>query len=169
MEQKLDNQKPIKEKIISFIDKKKLKIILSAIIIFITIITLIIINTNKKNDNILISEKYIKASTLLLNGKKEEAKNFYEEIIFSENKFYSLLALNAILEKKLVLEKEKILSYFAILEKIKLSEENNDLIAFKKALYLISIGNLDSGKQILESLINKDSSIKAIAQKIIDE
>lgn len=169
MEQNLDNKIPTKEKIIFFFNKNKFKIIFLIIIILITTITLIIVKTSEKKENILISEKFIKASMFLSNGKREEAKNYYEEIILSKNKFYSLLALNAILEKNLVLEKEKISSYFDVLEKIDFSEENNDLIAFKKALYFINIGNLDSGKKILENLINKESSLKAIAQKIIDE
>ena len=62
-------------------------------------------NNNKKN--ILISEKYTKAQLLLSKNKKEAATKHYEEIIFSKNKFYSVLALNTILEKELIKDKKK--------------------------------------------------------------
>ena len=68
---------------------------------------------------------------------KKKSRDIYEEIIFSENKFYSILSLNKILEENLEKNKEKILSYFNILENIKLSNSQKDLIYFRKALYLI--------------------------------
>ena len=39
--------------------------------------------------------------------KKETAAKYYEEIILSKNKFYSVLALNAILEKELIKDKKR--------------------------------------------------------------
>ena len=169
MEQNLDKKTVTKERALSFYNKNKLKIIFSIIIILLAIITLLMLNKIKQKENILISDKYVKASMLLSNGKKEEAKNYYEEIILSKNKFYSILALNVILEKNLVSEKEKIFSYFQALEKIKTSNKNYDLIKFKKALYLINIGNIESGKKILKELIDKDSSLKSLAQKLLEK
>lgn len=167
MEQNLDKKNTSKEKAISFYNKNKLKIIFLITTILLVIITLLILNEIKQKENILISDKYVKASMLLSNGQKEEAKNYYEEIIFSKNKFYSILALNVILEKNLVSKKEKIFSYFKALEKIKLSNENYDLFEFKKALYLINIGNIESGEQILKELIDNDSTLKPLAQKLV--
>ena len=51
--------------------------------------------------------------------KKKKLKNIYEEIILSKNKFYSLLALNTILEKNLINDKKKYLDYFEIIRKNK--------------------------------------------------
>ena len=169
MEQNLDKKNTTKEKVISFYNKNKLKIIFSITTILLVIITLLILNEIKQKENILISDKYVKASMLLSNDQKEEAKNYYEEIIFSKNKFYSILALNIILEKNLVSKKEKIFSYFEALEKIKLSNENYDLVELKKALYLINLGNINSGNNILKKLIDKDSSLKSLAQKLIEK
>ena len=77
-----------------------------------------------------------------------EAKNNLEEVILSNNKIYSLLALNIILEKNLESDNNKILSHFNLLEKLNFSQNINDLIIFKKALFLIKINNLTAGNEI---------------------
>ena len=77
------------------------------------------------------------------------------KIIINENKIYSILALNTILEKKLVNDKEKIFEYFSILEEISFSEENSDLISLKKALYYMKLNNSNESKKILNKLIKK--------------
>ena len=70
-----------------------------------------------EKDNNLIAQKYIQAG-LSLNKEKNQSINLYEEIILSKNKFYAILALNTLIEKNLVTDKEKILKYFNIVEKI---------------------------------------------------
>ena len=67
------------------------------------------------------------------------------------------------------MDKNKILNYFDLLETSISSKENADLIRFKKALFLIKKSDRKKGKQILEELINKDSSLKIISQEIIKE
>ena len=42
-------------------------------------------------------------------------------------------------------------------------------ILLKKALYYIREGNIDTGKQILKDLIQKESKFKSLAQGIISE
>ena len=101
----------------------------------------------KRKINIILSEKFIKAGLLVSEGKLKEARNFYEEILSYENKFYSLLALNTILEKNLEDDKEIILNHFVKLEKINYSEQTLDLINLKKALYLIKINEDELGKK----------------------
>ena len=76
---------------------------------------------------------------LLASDQKEESKEIFKEIIFSENKFYSVLALNTIIEKDLEKNQTKVIEYFDIVENINKSKEQNDLILFKKALYLLKI------------------------------
>ena len=167
MEQTIDKKPVLKDLILSFFKNNKLKIYFLASIIIILIIIFFVFTENKKDKNILISENYVKASLLISNGQKEEAKKYYENIILSNNKFYSLLSLNTILEKNLIEDNEKILEYFAQLEKKNFSEDLKDLILFKKALYLIKIKDPESGKKILENLIKNDSTLKLPAQEII--
>ena len=128
---------------------------------------MIVFNEKSKRKNILISEKYIEAGLLLSNDKINEAKNIYENVILSNNKFYSLLSLNTILEKNLIEDNKKILEYFTQLEKKNYSRDLKDLILFKKALYLMRNNNSESAKKILENLIKEDSNLKLSAQEII--
>ena len=103
---------------------------------------------------------------LLTAEKKNNAKILYEEIILSKNKFYAILSLNAIIDKKLITNEKKILEYFSILEKTSLTDENKNLLKLKKALYYFKISNVDSGNELLKSLIDNDSSLKNIAQEL---
>jgi len=117
----------------------------------------------------LIAEKFIQAGLLLSSKNKEKSKEFYEEIILSKNNFYSILSLNTILEKNLISDKNKILEYFSIVEKLTKSNEQLDLIFFKKALFLINKQEIKEGKAILEKLINQDSKYKFLAEEVLEQ
>ena len=135
MEQSLNNKTQLKERFISFLKKNKIKVIILSTAIFIFFVIFFILKEFQKRDNTAISEKYIRANFLIVNGKNEEAISLYEEIILSKNKFYSALSLNAILEKNLINDQNTIIDYFEILEKLKFTEDNLDLIALKKASF----------------------------------
>lgn len=169
MDQSIDKKPELRENLRTFFNQNKKKTIFIFISITIILAAVFIWNENQNKKELLISEKYIKAGFLLSNNKKESALKYYEEIILSKNKFYSLLALNIILEKNLVEQKEKIFLYFDLLEELSFPEETNDLVLLKKALYYIKVGNIDAGKQILKDLIQKDSKFKPLAQGIISE
>ena len=98
---------------------------------------------------------------------KENAKGLYEEIILSNNKFYSILALNKIIENELVLENNKILNYFNHLEQAITLQRNKDLITLKKALFLIKISNQKEADDLLNSLIINNSNLKSIAKDLL--
>ncbi len=169
MSQDIENKLDFKEKLILFYKKNKLKIISFIIFIFIVFLVPILINENQKKKNVLQAENYIKGGIYLSNGKEKEAIEIYEEIIKSKNKFYSILALNSILEKNLVGEKEKILNYFETLETINFSEDTLDIINFKKALFYLKNSNSEQGNNLLQKLIDKNSNQKNLAQEIIDK
>ena len=130
------------------------------------IFSFFLIKENKKKNNILISENYFKATILLSEGKNLEAKNNLEKVILSKNKIYSLLALNLILEKNLESDNNIVLSHFNLLEKFNFSKDMNDLIIFKKALFLIKSNEKEAGNEILNNLIKENSSLKSLAQEI---
>ena len=129
MEQSLDEKPELKDAIQSFFIKNKKKIFLFIFIIVAIIISLFLWKDNNHKKNILISEKYTKAQLLLSMNKKEAAAKYYEEIIFSKNKFYSILALNAILEKELIKDKKKIFYAYFLYSKNSISriERGNKL------------------------------------------
>ena len=168
MDENLDKSKDSLKKIKLFFQKNKFRILLFVFFIILTLALTVFYNSKVKKNNILISEKYIKAGLLLSENQKENAKNYYEEIVLSKNKFYSLLALNTLIEKDLINDKEKVIKYFAKLESLNFSKDLNDLILIKKALYLIKIKEDKSGKNILNKLINDGSNLKLLAQDLIN-
>ena len=145
MDQNLDNRTDLKNRIVKFYNSNKIKIFISIFAVIIAGIFLIFSSYKNEQKNKFMSEKYIQARLYLTSNKKDDAKALLEEIILSKNEFYSLLALNMILEKKLILEKNKILEYFEILEKNSSSKHNKDLVIFKKSLFLIKEGQKQNG------------------------
>ena len=166
MEQNTDHKIELKDKLFSIYNSHKKKINAFIISIMIAAISITLLELNNKKKNSLIAEKYIEAGILLSSKKNEDAKELLKEIIYSKNKFYSILALNIILEKNLFLEKEEILKYFKIVEKLKISQEQKDLIDFKKALYLIKISQSQEGSKLLKKLIDKNSRLKFLIEVI---
>ena len=78
--------------------------------------------------------------------------------------------MNSILENNLEQDKNKILFYFITVEKLNKSQEQKDLILFKKALYLNKISSKKKeGNKILKSLIKNNSKLKTLAEEIIIE
>jgi len=167
MDENLDNKKEFKDKVVFFYKENKLKVFSFIFILLIILITFFLIKINQHKQNILISEKYVQAGLYLASKENEKSKIIYEEIIFSKNQFYSILALNNILEKKLETNKDKILNYFNILENGIKNKEQNDLVAIKKALYLIKIADLKKGNEILKNLIDSNSKFKSLAEEIL--
>ena len=169
MSDSLENKIDLKDRIISYLKENKRKIILFIVFVLLSIFSIIFFNIYKLNKNELISEKFIQAKLLLQNENKSEANKILEEIIFSKNKFYSILALNTILERNLIEDRVKIIEYFKLLEKMNIEEEQRDIIVLKKALYLIKHSDKEKGYEILKEISNSDSPIKFLAKEILDE
>ena len=89
-------------------------------------------DVKERKNNKIISEKYILAGIFLSQDKNEQALNLYNEIIFDQNEFYSVLALNTVLEKNLIKNEEKILKYFETIEKKINLRDQKDLLQSKK-------------------------------------
>ncbi|MDC0524513.1 hypothetical protein OAN82_00005, partial [Pelagibacteraceae bacterium] len=94
MEQSTEPKIELKNKIIYFFNKNKLKVIVFLSIFTVILISLTFIEINKKKQNSLIAEKYVEAGLLFNLNKKVISRELYEEIILSKNQFYSILALN---------------------------------------------------------------------------
>ena len=169
MSDSLENKIDLKDRIISYLKENKSKIILVIIFILLSIFSIISFNIYKLNKNELISEKFVQAKLLLQNENKSDANKVFEEIIFSKNKFYSILALNTIIERNLIEDKIKIIEYFKFLEQMDIEEEQKDLLNFKKALFLIKYLDKEKGYKILEEISNSESSIKFLAKEILDK
>ncbi len=167
MENEIENKSGLTQRIVSLIIERK-KILIS---IFISIVLLFlgvkIFDYFKEIQNKEISEKYIKAGIYLSSNKKEQSLKIYREIINSKNKFYSILALNNIIENNLESDTSKILELFSSVEKIKIKKEQKNLLKLKKALYLFKISNIEEGNKLLNQIIADNSKWKNIASELI--
>ena len=165
MDQNLDKKIDLKNKLISQLRENKLKIVIFFGLIILLAVIFAFFQINTKNKNSLISEKYIQAGLYLSSNEIENSKKIYEEIILSKNKFYSILALNTIIDKNLEPNEDKVLNYFDILDRVKISDQQRDIIRFKKILYLIKISKIDEAKKLI-SKISTDSELKKMLEQI---
>ena len=166
MEQNLNNKKKLKDKLILFFLNNKLTTYIFISLLTIAIAFVFILEINKKNNNNIMAEKFIEAELYLTSDKKKSIK-IYKEIILSKNKFYSVLALNTILDKNLITDENEILNFFKVLEDKNKSNEQKDLLNFKKGLYLIKISKLQEGNKLLKDLVIQNSRLKPLAEEII--
>ncbi len=168
MDQNTDKEVEFTEKLKLFFITQKIKIILITSILLLILIFFSVIKIFQERENALISEKFIQANIYLSSENKEKSKEIYEEIIKSKNKFYSILALNKIIEKELENSEEKIINYFDMLQDLSIPPEQKDLLIFKKALYLIQISKTEEGKVLLKKLSNSGSYLKNISDQILE-
>ena len=169
MEQNIENKIDYKSRLYNLYRFNKKKIYIFVFILISILIASIFLKYNSNKKDILISENYIKAGVFLSLDKKEEAIKIYEEIIFSKNEFYSTLALNTLLDKNLISQNKKILDYFNAVEKIQKSSDQNDIIKFKKALFLLEQSNSEEGNNLLQNLVDKNSKLKPLAEEILSK
>ena len=167
MEIKVEKKLDLKEKIINIYNLNKKKINISILVFILITVSTIFVKFKKDKENNLIAEKYIKAGIYLSTDQKNNAKILLEEIILSKNKFYSILALNTIIEKNLILDHKKIIDYMVLAEDIIETNDQKELLLFKKGLYLIKNSKNLEGEKILKDLIKKNSQLKFLAEEII--
>ena len=106
MEQEQSNNNyEFKDRIFFLIKKNKLKLIISLIILLILTIIFITKNIIEKKKLYNIRKICTGRINFVIVGEKDKSLKIFEEIIKSKNKFYSILALNTILEKKLTEDK----------------------------------------------------------------
>ena len=154
------------EKITNFVQKNKNIIVINFILIISVLVGISYFNYYQKSKNEKISEKFVQAGIYLSLNKQEESKKIYKQVISSKNKFYSILALNNIIDNGLEQNNEEVLKLFDIVENIKIEKEQKNLIKLKKALYLIKISRDNEGKKLLDEIISDDSIWKEAASEI---
>ena len=148
-------------KIQNLVQNNKKIIITVFVLIVLVFISVVFFKNYQSSKNEKISEKFIQAELLLSLNKEAESKKIYTEIVLSKNKFYSLLALNEIIDNS-----EEILKLFEIIEKIRVEREQKNLFKMKKALYLMKISKNDEGKKLLNEIISDNSIWKETASEV---
>lgn len=169
MEQNIDSKINFKSRVINFYKENKIKTQLFFLAILISLILIILLQAYYEKKNNQISELFIKAGIFYTQDEKDRSKKIYEDILKSNNSFYSTLALNNIIEKDLENNDDKILEYFDIIDKLQKNKEQKDILKFKKALFLLKKLKIKEAKIILNELIESDSKIKNLAEDILAE
>jgi len=167
MENNIENKIDINNRLSNFYKLNKVKIFTIIIFSFVVVISIFLLKHNNKKNNILIAEKYVEAGLQLSKNNKENARNLYEEIILSKNKFYSILSLNTIIENDLIKDNERVLNYFELLKNLNFSKNKQDFLILKQALYLIKSSKKKEGEQLLKDLIKNSPQLNTLAEEII--
>ena len=169
MEQNIDNKIDFKSRIINFYKENKIKTQMFFIVIIIFFVSIILLKAYYEKKNNQVSELFINAGIFYTQDETNKSKKIYEDILKSNNRFYSTLALNNIIEKNLENNDDKILEYFDIIDKLQKNKEQKDILKFKKALFLLKKLKIKEAKIILNELIESDSKIKNLAEDILAE
>ena len=154
------------EKLINFLKRKKKLLLIIIILVFFSFLGLLYLNNNKNVKNIKISQEYVKAGIFLSSKNNEKAKIIYKDIILSKNKFYSLSALNNIIENNLEDNNEEVLTLFKIIENSGNKKEYINLVKLKKSLYLKKISKIEDADKLLKEIIEDNSMWKKLATEI---
>ena len=169
MEQNIDSKIDFKSKVKNLYKQNKIKTQLFFLTILILLTSIIFLQAYYEKKNNQVSELFINAGILYTQDEKDGAKKIYEDILKSNNSFYSTLALNNIIEKDLENNDDKILEYFDIIDNLQKNKEQKDVLKFKKALFLLKKFKKEEAKIILNELIKSDSKIKNLAEYILAE
>lgn len=128
-------------------------------IFFLMLLTLFIYQEYKKKKIEAISDNFNKALILIQKNENKKASKILEEIIKTKNNFYSVSALNLVVEKKLFKDKTKTLENFDfVINRSNIDKETKNLVIFKKILFL---GKEIDEKTLLDNLnpIIKSNSV----------
>jgi predicted negative regulator of RcsB-dependent stress response len=167
MENKIENNTSLFKKTSNWVIKNKFLLLCCFSLLIISLIGLIYYNYHQINKNKTISEKFIKAGIYLTSKNKDKSKDIYLEIILSKNKFYSILALNQIIENNLIENNDQILELFTKIENVISEKSQKNLLYLKKSLYLIKIDRTKEGHKILKEIISSNSIWKDTALEIL--
>lgn len=154
----LINQNTRKEKFKNFIlNNKKILIGLCSITILATISIFIFLELKTKNQ-LKIASKYNEITQLFEKNNSKKISEDLINIINEKDKTYSPLALNFLIDNKIINNRDQINSFFdLIINEIKLENEIKNLIIYKKALYNSDSSSENNLLKILKPILNSES------------
>ena len=125
---------------------------------------------NEKKSKVAIANDYIQATIYLENNEKNKATNILKQIINEKKGIYSVLSLFLIIDHNLLKEEEMISNLFdQVLNNNSFEEEMENLIIFKKLLFVSDFSNEADLLKSSNSIISSDSLWKGHTQLLLGD
>ena len=158
------------EKVKSFFTKNKKNLIILISGFFVLLLIYFAYDAIKKKNKIKIANQFNISKIKFIAGDRETLKKDMVEIIQTQDKTYSPLALYFLIDNKIITSKKEINTYFDLLiYDAKLDKEIKNLIIYKKGLYNSEFETENNLLKILNPVINSDSIWKSHALFLLGE
>ena len=168
MEDKVNKSSSLINNLFNILKQRKKTFLSILILLVLVLLSINILKIYQDGKNKKTAEKFIQAGLFLTSKDNDKAKSIYKDIILDKNKFYSHLALSALIENKLEENKDEVLKLYDVVQKIKLDKEEKNLIKLKKALFLIKLSKNKEGKKLLKEIVDDNSTWSNIALEILN-
>jgi len=159
-----------KTKLRQFYDSNKIVIYSIISLIVVCVIALNYYLHIEKKKNVILSEQYVQGKILLENGKKNEAKEIFTKVIYSNDSTYSTLSFFMVLNKNLITNNKDLLIMFDhIIKNNKFNSEIKNLLLYKKVLFSSSFAEESKLLNEIKPLLNKDVLWKPYALLLLGD
>ena len=159
-----------KTRLVKFYKENRILIFSFVFILFFALASFSFYLHSKEKKKILLSENYIQAKIYLGSGDNNKAVDILKEVILANDSTYSTLSFFLILNRNLVTDYKELSALFDyLLLNNKFSEEERNLLIYKKALYN---SNFVSESELLEftkPLLNKETFWKPHALLLLGD
>jgi len=123
-----------------------------------------------KKEKIRISEDFVRAQVLINNNNEDQAKEILKGIVEKKNTVYASLSLFLLIDKKLIEDKNIVLSYFDhLIDDNSYTKEDADLLRLKKAIYISDTIKEQELLELLNPIINSNSVWKTQTLKFLGD
>ena len=147
-----------RDKVFNFLQKNKFKIIAITVIIILAVSSFSIYSFFKEKEKINFSNIYIEATVMLKNDELNKAEQSLKKLVLSKDPFYSMIALNLIINKKFFKKNIEIIDFFDYLIKSKkFDKEQKNLLIYKKSIFMMDFISENELINQLNPIINTDS------------
>tara|TARA_Y100000590_G_C15694955_1_gene1004778 strand:- start:830 stop:1480 length:651 start_codon:yes stop_codon:yes gene_type:complete len=151
-----------REKIFSYYNKNKKKILVLISICLMAFFVFIFYKYYLETKRSKLAEKYIEATLQVKTNNKEQAILKLKKIINSNEPTYSSLALFFLIEEKLITDDQEILKYYdQLINKNKFDDEMKNILIYKKALTMFEYFSENEMIETLKPIMNTESLLKS--------
>jgi hypothetical protein len=159
-----------KSKFRKLYDANKILIFSTLFVFIIALISFGFYTTSIKKQQTLLADNYIEAKFYLKNNERDKGRKILKEIILANNRTYSTLSLFLILDENLVDDEREVSNLFNhLLANNKFEQEVENLIIFKKVLFISNFANELEMVESIKPLINTNTLWKPHALLLLGD